>query len=318
MHKAANEGGRAMLKLADVGLSELQAFEAVYRCRSVIEASRVLDLPQPTVSRWLAKLRDHFGDALFVRTPRGMEPTGTADAIIGPVRDMLRIYRDRLMQDRSFDPRSTNRNFRIAASDFGQLTVLPMLDRWSADQAPRARFSSVAVDRHSLAAGLESGEIDIAFGGFPALYSGVIEQTLYEDVYVCVMRRGHPLLDRDFTVEAFRDATHVLVSARTAGHIHHEVEARITAMVSPENVRLTSNSFLVAPLLLGQTDMILTVPRRVALIFKAQVDLEIMSPPFDLPQFKVKQYWHERSRHDPGHQWLRQGIAELMAGRPPS
>ncbi|KEQ52118.1 LysR family transcriptional regulator [Sphingobium chlorophenolicum] len=304
-----------MLKLADIGLAELQVFEAIYRCRSVVEASRVLDLPQPTVSRWLAKLRDHFGDALFVRTPRGMEPTEAADAIIGPVRDMLRIYRDRLMQERAFDPRSTSRNFRIAASDFGQLTVLPILDRWSAEEAPKARFSSVAVDRQTLAAGLESGDIDIAFGGFPALYSGVIEQTLYEDSYVCAMRRGHPLLDRPFTVEAFRDATHVLVSARTAGHIHHEVEARIMALVSPENVRLTSNSFLVAPLLIGQTDMVLTVPRRVALIFKSQIDLEMVPLPFDLPRFQVKQYWHERSKHDPGHQWLRHGVADLLARR---
>ncbi|EZP83967.1 LysR-family transcriptional regulator [Novosphingobium resinovorum] len=306
-----------MLKLANIGLAELQIFEAIYRCRGVAEASRMLDLPQPTVSRWLAKLRDHFGDTLFVRTPQGMEPTGAADALVGPIRDMLRIYRDGLMQERSFDALSTRRNFRVAASDFGQLTLFPLLDRWSWAAAPHARFSAVPVDRQSLATGLESGDIDVAVGGFPALYAGVIEQTLYEDEYVCAMRKGHPLLAEGLTLESFQSASHILVSARNAGHVHQEVEQRLLAMLPPENVRLTLNSFSAAPMLIGDTDMLLTVPCRVALIFKDQLELELVPPPFELPGIKVKQYWHERSKHDPGHQWLRQGIAHLLGSTPP-
>ncbi|WP_145203740.1 LysR family transcriptional regulator [Sphingobium sp. B2] len=305
-----------MIRLADIGLAELQVFDAVYRYRSVIEASRSLDLPQPTVSRWLAKLRNHFRDTLFVRTPRGMEPTRTAEAIAGPVRDMLQIYRDRLMQERSFDPATTARNFRIAASDFGQLTVLPALDRWAAQTAPRARFSAIALGRETLPEGLETGEIDLAVGGFPALASGIIEQTLYEDEYVCAFRQNHPLAgDGALTLSSFQSARHIVVSARIAGHVHQQVEDQLLATLVPENVRLTSYAFSLAPMLIGETDLILTIPRRVAGFLQSQLGLAIVRPPIELPRFRVKQYWHERSKHDPGHRWLRQGIVELLSNR---
>lgn len=308
-------GMRTAMRLADVGLAELQVFEAVHRHRSVVEAGRALDLPQPTVSRWLAKLREHFGDPLFVRTPRGMEPTPAADAFAAPVREMLAIYRDRLMRERVFEPAATRRNFRIAASDFGQLLVLPALDDWAAAVAPAARFTGVPLVRDALPAGLETGEVDVAVGGFPALSVGMVEQTLYEDDYVCVVRAGHPAAGGTLTSEAFRAASHVLVSARTAGHVHQECEERLLAVVPPENIRLVSSSFALAPLLIGGGDHVLTVPRRVAELFRAQLGLALLPPPVALPRFQVKQYWHERSRHDPGHQWLRQGIARLLAGR---
>lgn len=304
-----------MIKLADLGMAELQAFDAVYRHRSVIEASRALSMPQPTLSRWLAKLREHFDDPLFVRTPRGMEPTVVADEIAAPVHDILAIYRDRIMRERVFDPRETRRNFRIAASDFGQLLVLPAIDAWSAELAPHARFTGVPLERETLPTGLETGEIDIALGGFPALSSGIIEQTLYDDEYVCAMRADHPLASGAMSVDAFLAARHIIVSARASGHIHDEFEQRLLAILPPDNVRLASSSFSLAPMLIGGSDHLLTVPRRVAELFKAQLGLAILHPPIELPRFRIKQYWHERAKFDPGHRWLRQGIAELLAGR---
>lgn len=302
-----------LIKLADISLAELQVFDAVYRFRSVIEASRALDIPQPTVSRWLAKLRAHFGDPLFVRTSSGMEPTTAADAMVGSVRDILQIYRDRLIGERAFEPSTTQRNFTIAASDFGQLTVLPALDTWAEHTAPSARFTGVPLGRDSLPEGLETGEIDVAVGGFPGLSAGIIEQTLYDDEYVCTMRQGHPLVATPTSIERFQQARHVVISARNAGHVHQQVEEKILAIVPPGNVRLMSYSFSLAPMLIGDSDHVLTVPRRVAELFKVQLNLVTMPPPIDLPRFQVKQYWHERCQHDPGHRWLRQGIAKLLA-----
>jgi DNA-binding transcriptional LysR family regulator len=303
------------MKLADVGLAELQVFDAVYRYRSVVEAGRVLDLPQPTVSRWLGKLREHFGDSLFIRTTHGMEPTAAADAYAGPIRDILMIYRDRLMQERSFEPLSSQRNFRIAASDFGQLTILTALDEWTAETAPGIRLTGVPLGRETLLEGLETGEIDLAVGGFPALVSGVIEQTLYEDQYVCALRADHPILAAPVTIDAFRAASHIVVSARTGGHVHQQVEDMLLQIVPPANIRIVSDSFSLAPMLIRRTDHILTVPRRVALLFQDRLGLKTIAPPVDLPHFLVKQYWHERAKHDPGHQWLRQGIVKLLGAR---
>lgn len=304
-----------MSRLSALGVGELQVFDAIHRHRSVIEAAKALDLPQPTASRWLAKLRDHFDDQLFVRTSHGMEPTAAAEALAVPVREILQIYRDRLMQERAFDPASTRRNFRLAASDFGQLTALPALDAWAAETAPFARFTGVPLSRDALPEELESGTIDVALGGFPGLSSGIVEQTLYEDHYVCLLRRGHPLAGAGLSLEGFQACRHVIISARAAGHVHQEIEDRLLGILPPDHVRLVSSNFSLAPMLIANRDYVLTLPRRVATLFQEQLGLVIQAVPLDLPRFQIKQYWHERSRHDPGHRWLREGIAAVLTAR---
>ena len=61
-------------------IAQLRVFNALYERRSVTKVSRALDLPQPTVSRWFARMRASFGDPMFVRTRHGMEPTSAAVA----------------------------------------------------------------------------------------------------------------------------------------------------------------------------------------------------------------------------------------------
>ena len=52
-------------------------------------AAQALGQSQPTVSIWLAKVRQQLGDPLFVRTAGGMPPTPRADALIDTVREVL-------------------------------------------------------------------------------------------------------------------------------------------------------------------------------------------------------------------------------------
>ena len=56
------------------------------------------------MSIWLGKLRQYYGDPLFVRTAGGMQPTPRADALIGPVRDALDLLRKVAGQSPAFDP----------------------------------------------------------------------------------------------------------------------------------------------------------------------------------------------------------------------
>ena len=127
----------------------------MYEYRSVIRVSRVLDLPQPTVSRWLAQLRSSFGDPLFVRTRDGMEPTPAAASYIDAVDNILDIYRTRLRRNSCFDPLITQREFRIAGIDFGHLFCLANFHVWSRETAPLARFTAVPLGQKNLIAQLE-------------------------------------------------------------------------------------------------------------------------------------------------------------------
>jgi DNA-binding transcriptional LysR family regulator len=299
--------------IGKLDFAQLRVFSALYEHRSVIKVSRALDLPQPTVSRWLGRMRASFGDPLFVRTQDGMEPTPAAIACSDAVEEILNIYRTRLLHVGRFDPSGTYRNFKIAGSEFGQLLGLGRLHDWARDRAPLARFTAVPLGRNNLAAQLEQGDVDLALGGFPDLGAGIKEQALYEEGYVCVMREGHPLSTGDFGLNEFLRAKHILVRAHRVGHVQQDVERRLTEMLPRANVRLVSESVVAAMLMIGDSDLLLVAPAGVADYFRDRCRLAVVATPMDLPKFQVKQYWHERFHRDPGSEWLRLGIAGLTA-----
>jgi len=289
----------------------LTVFEAIMRTKSVSLAAETLDVPQPTLSRYLKQLRDHFGNQLFVRTRRGLEPTSLAISSAPAVSQALELYRTRLSGEPSFDPLTSDRDFHIAASDVGHLLVLPRVLEWVRELAPHVRFKAVPLGGEKLIARLETGEVDIAIGSFPALYAGVVEQTLFPEEYVCVVPRTY-LPSGRLTLNRFKAARHILVDGRHLGHIHEDVEKMIRKMVGPQNITVMAESFLLSAHLAEQSELILTAPSRLTGLLKAE-RVRVLRPPIALPGFTVKQYWHERFHEDPGNRWLR-GVLSRMRG----
>jgi DNA-binding transcriptional LysR family regulator len=293
-----------------LAIADLLTFDAIYAHKSVSKAALVLDVPQPTVSRRLAALRESFGDPLFVRTRQGMEVTRLGSSLVDPIRQMVEIYNGRLQQAARFDPMTSTRAFRICASDFGHLLVLPKLHAWADKRAPNVCFTAVPLGRSDLINRLESGEVDVAVGGFPNLYAGVKEQTLFRESYACLARRDHPTIGSKMTLQEFKRARHIVVSAHLLGHVHQEVEKRILEVCPPNHVRVVSESFLLSALLVEKTDLVVTLPGRTSEFLGERLGaLRMVEPPIELPGFDVKQYWHTRFHDDPGNEWLRRGIA---------
>lgn len=289
------------------------AFDAIYRTRSIAKAAGALDLPQSTVSRWLARLRAHFDDPLFVRTQQGMDPTPVATKHASPIAEMVRIYQTELRNGGNFDPATTSRDFNIATSDVGSLLVLPALHRCSLTAAPSARLTATPLGDEELITCLESGDVDVAVGNFKDLYGYVRSQTLAVDTYVCVMSAAYHDPTKPLSLRAFRKAKHVVICAKAMGHAHQHVERQLRDTCRPENIRLVAESFLVAGLLVEQDHFILTTPSRVASLLSRQSNLITVAPPIDLPKFKVTQYWHERFHREPGNRWLRGTIRKAFA-----
>jgi DNA-binding transcriptional LysR family regulator len=298
--------------IRDLDLRDLFVFSALLSRRSVTKAAVALKLPQPTVSRSLAKLREQFGDPLFVRTKSGMEPTPVATTAADAIAEIVRVYEERLFNPGSFDPARSRREFFIAASDVGHLLVLPRLYLHAAKIAPSVRFTAVPLSTRPLIEELASGEVDIAVGGFPNLFAGVMEQTLYREEYVCLVRQDHPIRGKRFSLADFTAADHVVVSTKSLGHIHQQVEKRLLELCAPARVRMITSSFIVSALVVETTDLVLTVPGAVGKLLAKRSTLRRLAPPIELPGFEVKQYWHERFHRDPANQWLRQCITSFL------
>src|SRR5689334_23049806 len=85
--------------------------------RSVTRAARRLRLGQSAVSHALARLRVQFDDPLLVQVGRHMVLTERAKSLSAPVQEAVARLEALFLHSEPFDPRTTRRSFRIAATD---------------------------------------------------------------------------------------------------------------------------------------------------------------------------------------------------------
>jgi DNA-binding transcriptional LysR family regulator len=83
---------------------------AIYEAGSVSAAARRLGMSQPAVSTALNKLRTALGDPLFLRTPKGIEPTPRAVAVTASTKDILARVEEEVLAKGGFWPCCTATN----------------------------------------------------------------------------------------------------------------------------------------------------------------------------------------------------------------
>lgn len=290
-------------------LKLLTIFDEVYKTRSVSRAGDNLGLAQSSISIALARLRRHFGDPLFVRTADGMQPTPHAMALVEPVRQALELLRGITRQQAVFEPATASRTFRICMTDITHLALLPALVNRLREVAPGINVEITHISSQTPKM-LESGEADLAVGFMPQLEAGFYQQKLFEQDFACVVRSGHPRVHSRLTEGMFQRENHVVVTASGTGQ--NLVEEELVRLGITRNVALRLPNFLGLGGLVASTDLMVTVPSRVAQTLVRIADVRAVRPPFTLPTFAVKQHWHERYKQDPANSWLRALISELF------
>jgi DNA-binding transcriptional LysR family regulator len=196
-------------------------------------------------------------------------------------------------------------------SDLGQIEFLPPVVERVQRAAPGVRLEAVSADLEHIADALGAGALDLAVGFLPALGPPVARRALFRDPYLCLMRAGHPAAESRMTRKRFLEASHVLVTYRGGGHRVIE-EALERAGVS-RRIALRVPHFTVLPMVLERTDLILTLPARVARVYERQGRFKTVPPPIPIPPAEVAVHWHERFEADPGNRWLREQIVDLFA-----
>jgi len=297
------------MNVHDIDLNLLRVFDAVLHEKGVTPAAARLGLTQPAVSNALARLRKVFGDALFVRTPRGVDATPFARELAEPVRQALALLESALAHGPGFDPATSTRAFRFYMSDLGQIEFLPPLVERVQRDAPGVRLEAVALEVEDIADALAAGALDLAIGFLPGLAAPGRRQALFRDPYLCLMRADHPIVT--LTRKRFLDASHALVIYRGG---HRVIEEALERAGVARRIALRVPHFTVVPMVLERTDLILTLPARVARVFERRGKLKALPPPVPIPSAEVAVHWHERFEADPGNRWLRQQVVDLFSG----
>lgn len=291
----------------------LQLFDVLYSTHSVTRAAEQMGLSQPTVSIWLARLREVLRDPLFVRTPAGMLPTPQADALIVQAREALETLRRLAAWEADFVPATAQRRFRICMTDASHITLLPRLLAHVRACAPRVRLEAARMDVHTAQA-LENGEADLAVGYAPWLESGIYQQTLYQQDWVCLVNVNHPRVARALSVAAYADEGHITVAAGTGAQL---LEGALERAGVRRKVYLELPSFLGLAAIVSTTDLIVTLPRHIGNTLARLGGLAVHDCPVPVPGFSVKQHWHARYHHDAANLWLRGAMADLFMGQVP-
>ena len=299
------------MDLKDMDLNLLVVFNQLFVERRVSRVAESLLLTQPAVSNALRRLRRLFGDDLFLPTPHGMEPTPYAEQLAESVAHGLGMIHCAVNERKLFDPLNSDRSFRVAMTDIGEIYFLPRLLDAMSRTAPGISLDTVRNTSVNLKDEMESRHIDLAIGLLPQLKGGFFQRRLFRQRYVCMFRKGHRLDKRKISLQDFCAAEHVVVVS--AGTGHGRVDDLLERQGIERRVRLTVPHFVAVGHILRSTNMIATVPERFAQSVAAPFQLAYVAHPATLPEITINLFWHAKYHKDPANQWLRSLIFDMYS-----
>ena len=287
----------------------LRLFDALFATGSVTKAADKLGQSQPTISIWLARLREELNDPLFIRSAEGMLPTPRAQALIGTAREALEKLRQLSELRPDFDPSLAKRRFSICMTDASHITLLPRMLAHVRAQAPGIRLEAARIDGNTERA-LESGEADLAIGHVPWLGGGIYQQQLYTQDWVCLINKHHPRVRGKLGLKQYRAEGHVAIAAGTGAQLLEQALVRENV---ERDVVLELPGFLGLGAIIKSTDLIATLPRHIGETLAKVNDLSVHPCPIPVEGFAVRQHWHARYHHEAGNRWLRDLVAQLFS-----
>jgi DNA-binding transcriptional LysR family regulator len=269
--------------MSDINLTDIRrldgglllVFRELMRRRRAREVAETLGLSQPAISHSLTRLRDLFGDPLFIRRPHGLEPTRRAQELAPRIEALIDMASATLRHEARFDPARTERRFRMAAPEFTTALIgAPMIDRFR-ELAPNATFGIDFLNENSALDALRRGDVDLALGRFSQIRPGLAAEVLYEDRYCVVARRGHPVVNGSIDLPTFCEVGLVVAMATSEA-------ASDVLFPSPNAVRVTAAvpTWLAALVMVSATDAVASCPRRLAERQAELLDLQVLDPPF--------------------------------------
>src|SRR5580658_9972979 len=303
--------------LGAIDLNLLVALDALLAERSVTRAAFRIGITQSAASHALARLRKLTGDELLVRGRSGMVPTVRAEAMGAPLRRALEDITGTLSSPLTFDPKTARLRVFIGTSDYSELVLLPGIMARLAREAPGVELRVLTLGDDP-ASELSSGKLDIVLMPPPLGEGapGIRGQRILRDRFVCVARNGHPLAKRKaLTVSRFAGAIHALISPW--GMEGGFVDDALARLGLKRRVAVAVPHFLAAPHIIASSDLLLTVPERVAQVVAGPLNLAVLAPPqeLELTGFTMSILWHERTHEDPARRWLRDLIVAEASER---
>lgn len=306
-----------MENIRNVDLNLLLVFHRLCRERNVSRVAQQLGLSQPALSHALRRLRQQFGDELFVRAARGVVPTRKALALEERVARLIEGVEDVLRDSHGFDANSATGRLVIATTDYLEMLVGGAITRLLQTEAPGVQVVFRPTGGELPKRELEGGDVDIAAAGFYGqLPQGYFRQRLFEDSFSCAMRSDLAPAGATLSLESYIEHDHILISF--SGDLEGKVDQELRKRKTRRRVLVGTASFTSPAWIMSGADVVLTAPTRLLGKFAEHFPIKIFPVPLDVGSIQIHQVWHARTDRDPLAAWFRAKLHELFATPEPT
>lgn len=300
-------------QIGDTDLNALLKLAVLLRTQSVSKTADYFGISQPAMSRVLERLRHTFADPLLVRTGNAMLLTVRGRQLSPMLEHLLERADELLEPSTAFDPATLARRFAIGCNDHVQVGLIPYLMPVLRREAPNAALDFKPATAVDTGQRMASGQVDILIGSATDGAATLRSQTLYTEDFVCLMRAEGAAASRPLSFERFCSMPHLDVSPTGLGILSRRVDQAAAALGGSRRVNCMVSCYASAPLIIGDTDMICVLPRRIAHQLRLPPGVAVVELDFPAPTMEVLMYWHNVTHHDPACQWLRRTVADCTA-----
>jgi len=292
--------------LRNVDLNLLVTLHALLEERHVTKAARRCFLSQPAMSRAFERLRGMFADPLLVRGSRGYERTVRAERLLHELESLIPRL-EALVRGEAFDPRHSRDRIRLALTDHASAVLLPpLLERLRAEAPGIA--CDVSVWQSRMYDDVAAGRLDIALSA-EAVPASLETEVLYEETFVCVVGSRCRTRTRRFTLKQYLELPHAMVETWEGQQT--PVDRRLAELGVKRQAVLRLPFFVPTMFAIARTDLVLTLPRRLAKIMVPVADVRVVEPPREISGFAYFMAWHARLTSEPAHAWFRDKLSTI-------
>jgi DNA-binding transcriptional LysR family regulator len=291
-------------------LNLLVAFDVLMAECNVTRAAARLNITQSAMSAALKRLREAFGDDLLEQSGRSMVPTANALQLAPQVREELLRLRALLSSTSAFNPATSDRKFRIAASDYIATVLLVPLQRRLASLAPDVGLE-IGLPTTTTADRLSKGGFDLVLSPIEFAAEGHPFDVIFKERQVVVGCRSNPVLRTRLTLGEFVKAGHVGV--RIDGR-NTFVENALEELALEVRAEIIAPSFTQVAHFLPGTDRLAFMHERLARQMAEILPLAIAETPVAIPPMVEVAQYHSARSGDAGLSWLRDQLAATVRG----
>jgi DNA-binding transcriptional LysR family regulator len=240
-----------------------------------------------------------------------MTPTYFATQLYGKFRAAVAEIEGAVASARSFDPRSSTRRFRLALSDIGEAILLPPILAGLHRVAPGVELEVIEVDISRLDDWLISGKVDAAICDRSDAPVGAAGEIIVTHTYVCLVSQHHPRLTKSLSMKQYLAERHVLVLLDSSRHV---VENRLRELGCQRQISLRVPHFSALREIIAASDLLVTLPSRMAHLFASQCSTRVLDLPFKVPDVELTVHWHEHGGDMTAQRWFCRTLRECLGG----